>query len=137
MVKTYSELITFDDYLDRFAYLKLDGRVGVPTFGSKRRLNQIFYHSDEWKRIRDKVIIRDLGRDLGCEGYEIKTTIHIHHMNPMMVQDLTEFNPDILNPEYLICASYRTHKAIHYGSAEMLQRLPVKREPNDTCPWKT
>lgn len=136
MVRTYSELVTFDDYLDRFNYLKLDGRVGVPTFGSRRRLNQIFYHSDEWKRIRDKVIIRDLGCDLGCDGYEIHSTIHIHHMNPMMVDDLTKFNPDILNPEYLICTSYRTHKAIHYGTAEMLSKLPIERTPNDTCPWK-
>lgn len=135
-MRTYHELITFDDYLERFNYLKLDGKVGVPTFGSRRRLNQIFYHSDEWKRIRDKVIVRDLGCDLGCEGYEIHTTIHIHHMNPMMVADLTSFNPDILNPEYLICASYRTHKALHYGTEAMLQTDPIERAPNDTCPWK-
>ena len=87
-------------------------------------------------KIRDYVITRDLGRDLGIEGYDIVGVIHIHHMNPMMARDLEHFNSDILNPEYLITTTYRTHKAIHYGTDEMLTFDPVERTPFDTCPWK-
>lgn len=136
MIRTYSELIEIPTYKERFDYLKLDGVVGKATFGSKRYLNQKFYTSYEWKRIRDVVITRDLGRDLAMDGYDIEGRIQIHHMNPMMIQDVIMHSDDILNPEYLITTSYNTHKAIHYGNEDMLVLPPLKRMPNDTCPWK-
>lgn len=136
MIRTYNELIQIDSYKERFEYLKLDGIVGASTFGSRRYLNQAFYRSEEWKRIRDYVITRDLGRDLGIVGYDIAGLIHVHHMNPVMVQDVINHSSDILNPDYLITTSYQTHKAIHYGNEDMLILDPVIRTPNDTCPWK-
>ena len=136
MIRTYSELIKIPTYKERFEYLKLDGVVGKATFGSRRYLNQKFYTSYEWKRIRDIVITRDLGRDLAMEGYDIEGRIQIHHMNPMMIQDVIMHSDDILNPEYLITTSYNTHKAIHYSNEDMLVLPPLKRMPNDTCPWK-
>jgi len=136
MIRTYNELIQIDSYKERFEYLKLDGIVGASTFGSRRYLNQAFYRSEEWKRIRDYVITRDLGRDLGIVGYDIAGLIHVHHMNPVMVQDVISHSSDILNPDYLITTSYQTHKAIHYGNEDMLILDPVIRTPNDTCPWK-
>lgn len=136
MIRTYSELCKIPTYKERFQYLKLEGSVGKATFGSRRYLNQDFYKSQEWLRIRDIVITRDLGRDLGIVGYDIAGLIHVHHMNPMMIQDVIEHSSDILNPEYLITTSYQTHKAIHYGNEDMLVLDPVVRTPNDTCPWK-
>lgn len=136
MIRTYNELIQIDSYKERFEYLKLDGIVGASTFGSRRYLNQAFYRSEEWKRIRDYVITRDLGRDLGIVGYDIAGLIHVHHMNPVMVKDVISHSSDILNPDYLITTSYQTHKAIHYGNEDMLILDPVIRTPNDTCPWK-
>lgn len=136
MIRTYNELIQINSYKERFEYLKLDGIVGASTFGSRRYLNQAFYRSEEWKRIRDYVITRDLGRDLGIVGYDIAGLIHVHHMNPVMVQDVISHSSDILNPDYLITTSYQTHKAIHYGNEDMLILDPVIRTPNDTCPWK-
>lgn len=136
MIRTYSELSQIESYKDRFEYLRLDGAVGKATFGSKRYLNQAFYKSQEWLRVRDIVITRDLGRDLGVLGYDILGTIHIHHMNPILAEDVLCHASDILNPEYLITTSYNTHRAIHYGSEEMLVLDPVIRTPNDTCPWK-
>lgn len=136
MIRTYDELIKIPGYLERFEYLKLESKVGVSTFGSKRWINQRFYHSDKWLRVRDKIITRDLGRDLACEGFDILGQIHIHHMNPLMVRDLLENLDDALNPNYLICASYRTHRAIHFSNADILTLPPVERKPNDTCPWK-
>lgn len=136
MIRTYSELIQIPTYKERFEYLKLDGVVGQVTFGSRRYLNQKFYTSYEWRRIRDIVITRDLGRDLAMEGYDIEERIQIHHMNPMLIQDVVMHSDDILNPEYLITTSYSTHKAIHYGNEDMLVLPPLKREANDTCPWK-
>lgn len=136
MIRTYSELIQIPTYKERFEYLKLDGVVGKATFGSRRYLNQKFYTSYEWRRIRDIVITRDLGRDLAMEGYDIEERIQIHHMNPMLIQDVVMHSDDILNPEYLITTSYSTHKAIHYSNEDMLVLPPLKREANDTCPWK-
>ena len=136
MIRTYSELCQIPSYKDRFEYLKLDGVVGKATFGSKRYLNQKFYTSDEWKRVRDIVIVRDLGCDLGFPGYDIYGQIQVHHMNPMIVEDVISHSSEILNPEFLICTSYQTHKAIHYGTEEMLVLPPVERTKNDTCPWK-
>ena len=136
MIRTYSQLIQIPTYKERFEYLKLDGVVGQVTFGSRRYLNQKFYTSYEWRRIRDIVITRDLGRDLAMEGYDIEERIQIHHMNPMLIQDVVMHSDDILNPEYLITTSYSTHKAIHYSNEDMLVLPPLKREANDTCPWK-
>lgn len=136
MIRTYSELMRIPTYRERYEYLKLDGRVGRATFGSKRYLNQKFYASEEWKRVRDIVITRDLGRDLGMIGFDIEGPIQVHHMNPMLAQDVLCHNSDILNPEYLISTSYNTHKAIHYSNEDMLILPPVERMPNDTCPWK-
>lgn len=135
MIRTYSELCQIPTYKGRFEYLRLDGKVGAATFGSRRYLNQKFYTSEEWRHIRDVVITRDLGRDLGIEGFDIEGPIQVHHMNPMMIQDVVSHSADILNPEYLISTSYNTHKAIHYGNEDMLILPPLERTPNDTCPW--
>lgn len=136
MIRTYSELIQLPTFTERFDYLKLDGQVGVETFGYDRYLNQRFYHSSEWRSIRDYVITRDLGCDLGMEGYEIYGKIYIHHMNPITQKDIVHSNADLLNPEFLICTTHNTHNAIHYGDASLLITEPVERRPNDTCPWK-
>ena len=136
MNRTYSELSKLNTFKERFEYLKLDGSVGKDTFGWDRYLNQVFYKSPEWKSVRDKVIVRDCGRDLGVEGYDIFGKIIIHHMNPMNLEDIAKRNPDIFNPEYLICVSHSTHNAIHYGDENQLMTGPIERTANDTCPWK-
>jgi hypothetical protein len=135
-LRTYSELILLPTFDERFEYLKLDGVIGEDTFGFDRYLNQQFYHSQEWKRIRDQVIVRDNGCDLGIDGYFIRGRIYIHHMNPITVHDIIRHSSFSVSPEYLICVSQETHNAIHYGDASKLQRELVIRRPNDTCPWK-
>ena len=136
-IKTYSELITFPTFEERYRYLKLDGVVGEGTFGFDRYLNQEFYQRDqEWKRIRDFVIIRDQGCDLGVEGREIRGKILVHHMNPITKDDILKRSEFLLNPEYLICTLKSTHDAIHYGDENLLMKGPVERKPNDTCPWR-
>lgn len=135
MIRTYTELITLPTFLDRFQYLQLNGRVGSDTFGFDRYLNQTFYHSYEWRKIRDHVIIRDNGCDLGMPGYEINSKIYIHHMNPIDLKDIEQRVSDILNPEYLICVSHRTHNAIHYGDENILPQDPIVRRPGDTKLW--
>lgn len=136
MMRTYSELSKLKTFKERFEYLKLDGLIGEETFGWDRYLNQVFYKSPEWRSTRDKIIVRDNGRDLGVEGYDIFGKIIIHHMNPMSLGDLANRNPDIFNPEYLICVSHETHNAIHYGDANQLNLGPIERTVNDTCPWR-
>lgn len=136
IIRCYHELKNIGSFEDRYEYLKLAGRVGQETFGWERYLNQILYRSKRWKAARDDVIIRDNGCDLGVEGFDIYDKIIIHHMNPITVKDLEENNPEIFNPEYLICTSDRTHKAIHYGDKSLLPKLPIDRKPNDTCPWR-
>lgn len=136
IIRSYSELIKFPTFLDRFRYLKLDGRVGEETFGFDRYLNQSFYHSDEWRPIRDRVITRDLGCDLGIDGYEIHGRIYIHHMNPITSEDIKNESIYLYDPEYLICTSFGTHNAIHYGDEKQLFLGVTERKPNDTCPWK-
>lgn len=136
IIRTYSELITLPTFEERFQYLKLDGDVGVETFGFDRYLNQAFYSSDEWKSIRNQVIIRDNGCDLGIEGREIYKRIVIHHMNPITKEDLLYKTEYLLNPEYLICTIKATHDAIHYGDENLLLKGPIERKPNDTCPWR-
>lgn len=135
-IKTYSELITLPTFEERFEYLKIGGKVGVDTFGFDRYLNQIFYRSDEWKSIRDEVIIRDNGCDLGIEGREIYSRIIVHHMNPITKDDILNRSDFLLNPEFLICTIKLTHDAIHYGDSSILFTEPVIRTKNDTCPWK-
>lgn len=136
IIRTYSELITIPTFLARYEYLKLDGQVGKETFGFDRYLNQQFYHSDEWRSIRDFIITRDLGCDLGLEGYEIHGRIYIHHMNPITVKDIRDYTDYLIDPEYLICTTHNTHNAIHYGDSSLLIAEPVERTPFDTCPWR-
>lgn len=136
MIRTYSELCKLKTFKERYNYLKLCGQVGKETFGFDRYLNQIIYKLPEWKSVRDKVIVRDCGCDLGMEGYEIGEKILVHHMNPITMDDVISHSQDIFNPEYLICVSHQTHNAIHYGDENQLILDPVERSPNDTCPWK-
>ena len=136
IIRTYSELIKLPTFEERFQYLKLDGDVGVETFGFDRYLNQAFYSSDEWKSIRNQVIIRDNGCDLGIEGREIYKRIIIHHMNPITKEDLLYRTEYLLDPEYMICTMKNTHDAIHYGDENLLFKEPIERKPNDTCPWR-
>lgn len=135
-IRTYSELILLPTFEERFKYLQLNGRVGDDTFGFDRYINQNFYRSAEWKRIRDQIIIRDNGCDLALEGYEIYGRILIHHMNPVTVKDVELSTEYLMNPEYLICVTHNTHNAIHYGDEKLLMKGPVVRTKNDTCPWK-
>ena len=135
-IRTYSELIKLPTFEERYAYLRLGGRVGEATFGFDRYLNQMFYKSDEWLAIRDKVIVRDNGCDLGIEGREIESSILIHHMNPISKKDILERSDFLLNPEYLICTIKNTHDAIHYGDENLLIKDPIERRKNDTCPWR-
>ena len=132
---TYSELQKRTAFLSRFRYLSLGGELGAATFGFDRHLNQAFYGSQLWKSVRDQVIIRDDGCDLGMPGHGIHDRVLVHHMNPIKVQDLVDFNEDILNPEYLICVSTQTHNAIHFGDEKQLPRSFVERTPGDTDLW--
>lgn len=134
--KCYSELAKIDDFIGRFNYLKLNGKVGLETFGYERYLNQVFYRSNEWKRIRAQVILRDEGCDLGISGRELHSKIYIHHMNPITAEDLERKSAFLLNPEYLITVSFETHQAIHYGDENILMKDPVVRTKFDTCPWR-
>ena len=135
-IRTYSELITIPTFEERFEYLRLGGSVGEETFGFDRYLNQNFYRSQEWKSIRDHVIIRDNGCDLAMEGYEIRGRIYIHHMNPISVKDILKQSDYLLNPDFLIAVTHHTHNAIHYGDKSLLVSAPIERSRNDTCPWK-
>ena len=136
-IRTYSELITIPTFEERFDYLKLNGRVGMDTFGFDRIFNQKFYTSKEWKRIRDFVIVRDNGSDLAHPDHTIQgSRILIHHMNPITVNDIVHSSDFLLNPGYLICMSHNTHNAVHYGDEDLLVTAPVERRKNDTCPWK-
>lgn len=137
MIRTYSELIKLPTFIERYEYLRLDGKVGEETFGFDRYLNQLFYSRDpEWLALRDKVIIRDNGCDLGIPGREIRSRIIIHHMNPISKEDILRRSQFLLNPEYLICTVKSTHDAIHYGDQNLLMKDPIKRTQNDTCPWR-
>lgn len=135
-IRTYSELILLPTFKERYEYLRLNGVVGENTFGWERYINQDFYHSQEWKHIRDYVIIRDNGCDLAVDGYFIGSRIYIHHMNPVTAKDIVHRSRLVIDPEFLICVSLDTHNAIHYGDANKLRQEPVIRRPNDTCPWK-
>lgn len=134
-IRSYSEVRLFNTIDERYEYLKLMGTVGKRTFGWDRHYNQRFYHSSEWRKIRDQVIIRDDGCDLGIPGFEIGGKILIHHMNPIWIDDLLSHNSVILDPEFLICVSDRTHQAIHYGDRSLLPQVPSPRYPGDTKLW--
>lgn len=135
-IRTYSELVTFPTFKERYKYLKLAGNVGEDTFGFDRYLNQAFYKSKEWLDIRNYVIVRDHGCNLGLDGYEIHGRILIHHMNPITKSDILQRSEFLLDPEYLITTVKRTHDAIHYGDDSLLMDAPVERTRNDTCPWR-
>lgn len=135
MIKSYSELKEITNYIERFNYLKLNGRVGEDTFGYDRYLNQIFYKSPEWRHFRNSIIVRDNGCDLGCEGYEIEGTFIIHHINPITKKDILDRSPMLLDPENVITTVDLTHKAIHYGDAQLLITEPIERTMGDTCLW--
>lgn len=136
-IKTYSELITLPTFRDRYRYLRLKGQVGRDTFGHDRYINQILYQRHpKWKSVRDQVIIRDNGCDLGVEGYEIHGKIIVHHMNPITMDDIENESDFLFDPEFLICTTHNTHNAIHYGDEDLLIAEPIIRTKNDTCPWR-
>ena len=135
-IRTYSELSNLKTFEERYRYLQLNGIVGKETFGFDRFLNQDFYRSQEWKRIRDMVITRVNGCDLGVEDRIVYGKIFIHHMNPFLPEDIVSGSDFLLNPEYLITTTLNTHNAIHYGDESLLETVPVERSRNDTCPWR-
>jgi hypothetical protein len=136
-IRTYTELITLPTFEERYRYLRLGGKVGEETFGFDRFINQYLYQrSRDWKRVRDYVIVRDNGCDLGIEDRIIGGKIIVHHMQPLTLQDLEKETDYVLNPEYLICVSHNTHNAIHYGDENLLITVPVERTMHDTCPWR-
>lgn len=133
--RTYSELQRLETFEERYEYLRLGGVLGIRTFGFDRWVNQVFYKSREWINARGEVIVRDNGCDLGVDGFEIFSGLIVHHMNPISVEDLDQGLEWVVNPEYLITTSLRTHNAIHYGDASLLPRKPVERRPGDTKLW--
>lgn len=135
-IKTYSELIKLKTFEERYEYLKIGGKVGEETFGFDRYINQLLYKKPEWIAARNEVIVRDMGCDLGMDGYDIVGKVLVHHMNPITVEDIIYRLDYVLDPEYLICTSLMTHNAIHYGSDELLPKAPIERLKNDMCPWK-
>lgn len=136
IIRTYTELSRLPSFEERYRYLRLTGQVGKETFGFDRYLNQVFYRSQRWKRIRDEVILRDNGCDLGVKGYEIHGRIIIHHMNPITLEDIERESIYLLDPEFLICTVHNTHNAIHYGDENLLITAPIERTKYDTCPWR-
>lgn len=136
MIRCYSDLKKLDTFMERFEYLRLGGTVGETTFGYDRYLNQLFYTSIRWRKVRDKIIIRDLGCDLGIEGYDIFDKIFIHHMNAITPNDIKLDREHIYDPEFLICSSFNTHQAIHYSDENLLHPPMIERYPNDTIPWR-
>ena len=135
MIRTYSELVSLRTFEERFRYLRLSGSIGITTFGFDRYLNQDFYNSTLWRKVRDKIIVRDNACDLAIPNLEIFDAIRIHHLNPITIDDIENGNPDILDPEFLICTSIGTHNAIHFGNSKTLQRFPTERKRGDTTLW--
>lgn len=136
MNRTYSELIEIPTFIERYRYLRLGGKVGEDTFGFDRYLNQIFYKDHKWRSVRDEVIIRDNGCDLGIPDREIHSRILVHHINPITKEDIINRDPKLFDPENLICTVKNTHDAIHYGDEGLLILEPIERSQNDTCPWR-
>lgn len=137
-MKTYTELIKFPTFKERFLYLKMHGKVGEETFGYYRYLNQVLYKSEEWREVKRTILLRDNGCDLGIPGYEIegRGNLMIHHINPITLRDIQNRDPKIFDPDNLITVSRATHNAIHYGDERILLMEVTERRPNDTCPWK-
>lgn len=136
-IKSYHELIQLPTFEERFEYLKVNGTVSEETFGGRRYLNQLVYNSSkEWKNIRREVILRDQGFDLAHEDYPVSGYIYVHHINPITVEDVLDGNICIFNLENLISCSFQTHNAIHFGRIELINRAPIVRTKNDTCPWR-
>lgn len=136
MNKTYTQMKALSTFLERYKYLRIKNRVGDATFGFNRYLNQSFYSSRQWRSTRDKVIIRDNGCDLACEGYEINDRVYVHHINPIGLEDVENEAECLYDLNNLVCVSYSTHLAIHYSDESLLPPKPVIRRPNDTCPWR-
>lgn len=134
-IRTYSELIQLETFEERFAYLSIRGEVGCATFGGNRWINQQFYTSREWRRLRHDVIARDEGRDLGVEGFEIHDRVIVHHMNPISEEDILHGTPRALDLDNLICTAHDTHNAIHFGDARLLPKPYIPRRPGDTKLW--
>lgn len=135
IIRNYTDLKQLKTFEDRYHYLRLNGIVGESTFGMDRYLNQILYRQKRWKRTRDDIIIRDDACDLGMTNHDIHFRILVHHMNPITIQDIELERDIVYNPEYLITTCLDTHNAIHYGDISKLQRMPIERTRNDTCPW--
>lgn len=135
MTRTYRDLIRIPTFAERLEYLRLSEQIGSDTFGINRYLNQQFYRSNEWRRLRREVIIRDNGCDLGIQELPIVGRIYIHHLNPLEEDDIVNCSESLLNPENLICCSFETHNAIHFGTDVGAQTV-TERKPNDTCPWR-
>lgn len=136
MILRYRDIRPLKTIQERYEYLRLGGQVGASTFGFDRYLNQAFYKSKEWQQARNDVILRDNACDLGIEGYDIFKGLVVHHMNPITVYDIVQRKDYIFDPEFLICVSDRTHKAIHYGDAGLLPKEPIQRRSGDTCLWR-
>jgi hypothetical protein len=136
LTKSYSELLSLQTFEERFEYLQLSGEVAHSTFGYNRIFNQSFYHSPEWRRTRNGIILRDNACDLGIADREIKGRVYIHHLNPITLEDVEEGSERLLDPNNLICVSFDTHNAIHFGTERTLPKLPTERVPGDTCPWR-
>lgn len=136
LTRSYNELSRLPSFEDRFDYLNLSGKVADPTFGYDRIFNQYFYHSSEWRRTRNGIILRDNGCDLGMPGYEIHDRIYIHHINPITLEDVEEMSDRLFDPDNLVCVSFDTHNAIHFGTKRTAPKIPIERVPGDTCPWR-
>lgn len=136
MIRCYNDLIQLKTFEERFQYLKINGKVGEETFGLDRYINQQLYKSQRWRSTRSRIIIRDDGCDLGIDGRQLDDYIVVHHMNPISLEDIEEERDIVFDPNYLICCSTRTHRAIHFGDENLLIRDPVIRRPNDTCLWR-
>lgn len=159
MKLTYTELTCLKTFEERLEYAKLFGTVGVDIFGSHRLYNQQFYHSGVWRDFRHKIIIRDNGCDLAhpdrmililggpsakqmlkngdINGMSIMANqLHIHHLNPILEEDLTSYSKALLDPENVICVSFDTHNEIHYGTKSPKMPKLTERHENDTCPWR-
>lgn len=135
-LKTYSDLMLRDSFIARYRYLKLPGVVGESTFGFERYLNQTLYQSRYWRKLRDEIIVRDHGCDLGIEDYELHGSIIVHHLNPITLDDIELGRKCVFDPENLICTGHNTHRAIHYGDETMLPQPLILRQRHDTCPWR-
>jgi len=135
ITRSYSELLQFDTFEGRFGYLRLEGAVGHATFGFDRHVSQDFYNSRYWEDLRREVIIRDNGCDLGIPGYEIHHEPLVHHMNPVALDDILHREDWILDPEFLILTTHRTHNEIHFGVSRSSPRVVTRRTPHDTKLW--